>query len=116
MEIWPGEPYPLGAVYDGTGTNFSLFSEVAEGVELCLFDTAGVEVRVALPEQTVYCWHGYPAWYRSGPALRLSRSRTLQSGLRYPLQPIQAALGSLREGHRGLGPMEPRRLPLSTGR
>jgi glycogen operon protein len=37
-EIWPGEPFPLGATYDGTGTNFSLFSEVATRVELCLFD------------------------------------------------------------------------------
>src|SRR5260370_36386554 len=36
--IWPGEPYPLGATFDGTGTNFSLFSEVAERVALSLFD------------------------------------------------------------------------------
>ena len=35
MEIWPGKPYPLGATYDGTGTNFALFSSVASGVELC---------------------------------------------------------------------------------
>ena len=38
MEIWPGQPYPLGATFDGSGTNFALFSEVAERVELCLFD------------------------------------------------------------------------------
>ena len=37
---WVGKPHPLGATYDGTGTNFALFSEVAEGVELCLFDDA----------------------------------------------------------------------------
>ena len=36
--VWPGAPYPLGATYDGAGTNFALFSEVAERVELCLFD------------------------------------------------------------------------------
>ncbi len=59
MKIWPGEPYPLGATYDGAGTNFSLFSEVAERVELCLFDDDGVERRVALPETTALCWHGY---------------------------------------------------------
>ena len=38
MQIWPGQPYPLGATFDGVGTNFSLFSEAAERVELCLFD------------------------------------------------------------------------------
>src|SRR2546428_2812520 len=59
MKIWPGEPYPLGATYDGAGTNFSLFSEVAERVELCLFDDDGGERRVALPEVTALCWHGY---------------------------------------------------------
>jgi len=59
MQIWPGHPYPLGATYDGTGVNFSLFSEVAERVELCLFDEAGQETRVDLPEVTSYCWHGY---------------------------------------------------------
>ncbi|HTU06159.1 MAG TPA: alpha-amylase family glycosyl hydrolase, partial [Trebonia sp.] len=40
-ERWPGRPYPLGAAYDGIGTNFALFSEVAERVELCLFDDRG---------------------------------------------------------------------------
>ncbi len=59
MKVWPGQPYPLGAVYDGSGTNFSLFSEVAERVELCLFDDDGNESRVDLPEVTGYCWHGY---------------------------------------------------------
>jgi isoamylase len=57
-EIWPGEPYPLGAVYDGGGTNFSLFSEVADGVELCLFGDDG-ERRVELTEVDAACWHGY---------------------------------------------------------
>jgi len=59
MQIWPGHPYPLGAIYDGTGVHFSLFSEVAERVGLCLFDEAGQETRVDLPEVTSYCWHGY---------------------------------------------------------
>ena len=52
-------PYPLGATYDGGGTNFSLFSEVAERVELCLFDDSGAETRVDLPDVTALCWHGY---------------------------------------------------------
>ncbi len=57
-EVWPGSPYPLGASYDGAGTNFSVFSEKAEGIELCLFRDEG-ETRVPLPETTAYCWHAY---------------------------------------------------------
>jgi isoamylase len=56
---WPGRAYPLGATYDGVGTNFSVFSEAAEAVELCLFDEQGAETRIALPETTAFCWHGY---------------------------------------------------------
>ncbi len=59
MRIWPGEPLPLGAVFDGQGTNFSVFSEIATRVELCLFDGAGKETRIRLPEVTALCWHGY---------------------------------------------------------
>jgi isoamylase len=59
MKVWPGVPYPLGATFDGAGTNVSVFSEVADRVELCLFDDAGAETRVDLPEVTGYCWHGY---------------------------------------------------------
>lgn len=59
MKIWPGQPYPLGAIYDGSGTNFSLFSAVAERVELCLFDAQDQETRINLPEMTANCWHGY---------------------------------------------------------
>ena len=59
IEILPGQPYPLGATYDGMGTNFSVFSEVAERIELCLFDDDGNETRVDLPEMDAHCWHGY---------------------------------------------------------
>ncbi|MCX7620299.1 MAG: glycogen debranching protein GlgX [Acidimicrobiales bacterium] len=59
MELWPGQPFPLGATYDGTGTNFSVFSEVAERVELCLFDADGTERRLTLPEVTAFIHHGY---------------------------------------------------------
>ena len=58
-KVWPGNNYPLGASYDGAGTNFSLFSEVANRVELCLFDEQGHETRFDLPEVTSFCWHGY---------------------------------------------------------
>ena len=59
MRPWPGRPYPLGAGYDGVGTNFALFSEVAEYVELCLFDEDGTETRVRLPEVDGFVHHGY---------------------------------------------------------
>jgi len=59
MEIWPGHLYPLGATYDGSGTNFSLFSEIAEKVELCLYDDDGAEIRLEMPETTAFCWHCY---------------------------------------------------------
>ena len=59
MRLWPGQPFPLGASYDGAGTNFSLFSEVATGVDLCLFDDEGTEECVPLTEVTALCWHGY---------------------------------------------------------
>ncbi|GAA2633372.1 glycogen debranching protein GlgX [Paractinoplanes durhamensis] len=59
MKIWPGNPYPLGATYDGGGTNFALFSELADRVELCLFDDDGNETRVDLPEREALVWHGY---------------------------------------------------------
>ncbi|MDP9398535.1 MAG: glycogen debranching protein GlgX [Actinomycetota bacterium] len=63
MEIWPGTAYPLGATFDGAGTNLAVFSEVADRVELCLFDDAGEgalrETRVELPEVDGHVWHGY---------------------------------------------------------
>ena len=59
MKLLAGYPYPLGATFDGIGTNFSLFSEIAERVELCLFDEDDKETRLDLEEVTGYCWHGY---------------------------------------------------------
>ncbi|MPZ86832.1 MAG: glycogen debranching protein GlgX [Nitriliruptorales bacterium] len=59
VHVWPGNPYPLGATWDGRGTNFALFSEHADGVELCLFDVHGHEHRVEMVEQTAFIWHAY---------------------------------------------------------
>jgi isoamylase len=59
MQVWPGRPFPLGPEWDGNGTNFSLFSENAERVELCLFDADGNETRVELTEREAFNWHGY---------------------------------------------------------
>ncbi|TAJ47181.1 MAG: glycogen debranching enzyme GlgX [Herbiconiux sp.] len=59
MQSWPGSAYPLGATYDGSGTNFAIFSEAAEKVELCLFDDEGVETCVELIEVDAFVWHAY---------------------------------------------------------
>ena len=59
MQVWPGSAYPLGATFDGNGTNFALFSECAERVELCLFDEDGTETRVELRDVDAFVWHAY---------------------------------------------------------
>ena len=59
MQIWTGQSYPLGATFDGSGTNFALFSEAAERVELCLIDEDGTERRVEVTEVDAYVWHVY---------------------------------------------------------
>ncbi len=60
-DLWPGKPAPLGAEWDKQGVNFALFSEHAEGVELCLFNSSGVQEvrRIRLKEKTNLVWHGY---------------------------------------------------------
>jgi isoamylase len=58
VKAWPGRPFPLGPASDGEGTNFSVFSENAEGVELCLFD-GDVETRIAVTSRTAFNWHCY---------------------------------------------------------
>jgi glycogen operon protein len=62
----PGESFPLGATWDGRGTNFSVFSEVATRIELCLFSPNGTETRVDLPDRTAFCWNGYLPGVRPG--------------------------------------------------
>ena len=59
--ILPGRPDPRGATWDGAGVNFAIYSENAEWVELCLFDSVDgpATARLRLPERTTYVWHGY---------------------------------------------------------
>ncbi len=59
MRVWPGTAYPLGATWDGAGTNFALFSEVATRVQLCLFDADGTETHVEVTEVDGFVWHCY---------------------------------------------------------
>ena len=57
--VWPGSSAPLGASYDGGGTNFALFSEIAEQVDLCLVDENGEQSCIPLEEVDGYVWHTY---------------------------------------------------------
>ncbi|MGD8999624.1 MAG: glycogen debranching protein GlgX [Granulosicoccaceae bacterium] len=68
QRVWPGRPYPLGATWDGAGTNFAIFSAHAEKVELCLFDDTGKREleRIILPEYTHEIWHAYLPDVRAG--------------------------------------------------
>ncbi|MGA9491646.1 MAG: glycogen debranching protein GlgX [Mycobacterium sp.] len=59
VTVWPGSSYPLGANFDGGGTNFAVFSEIADKVELCLIDDKGEESRICLDEVDGYVWHAY---------------------------------------------------------
>ncbi len=68
VPLWPGKPYPLGASWDGKGTNFAIFSENATSVELCLFDKQNKETRLTLTEVSNFVWHGYVPGI--GPAQR----------------------------------------------
>ncbi len=107
-EIWPGRPFPLGPQWDGEGTNFSLFSENAERVELCLFDDEDNETRVELCERTAFHWHGYLPGVRPGQRYGYRVHGPYDPRERAPLQPEQAADRPVREVDRGQGPLEPR--------
>ncbi|HET8893645.1 MAG TPA: glycogen debranching protein GlgX [Gaiellaceae bacterium] len=66
VEVWPGTPFPLGPTWDGQGTNFSIFSENAERVELCLFDEHDEETRLEVRQRTAFNWHCYLPGVRPG--------------------------------------------------
>ncbi|MEJ1229444.1 MAG: glycogen debranching protein GlgX [Galbitalea sp.] len=66
MNTWPGSAYPLGATFDGNGTNFALYTEAAKRVVLCLFDEQLVETQVEFTEVDAYVWHAYLPEVRPG--------------------------------------------------
>ena len=115
-EIWPGRPFPLGPTWDGEGTNFSLFSENAERVELCLFDEEDDETRVELCERTAFHWHGYLPGVGPGQRYGYRVHGPYDPRERAPLQPAQAADRPVREVDRGQGPLEPRQRAARTSR
>ncbi len=108
MDVWPGDPFPLGPTWDGRGTNFALFSENAERVELCLFDPEDRETAHRADRA-----HGvqlallHPG-SRARPALRLSRARCVRPRDRTPVQSGEAPHRPVRKGDRRGDPVGPR--------
>jgi glycogen operon protein len=87
-KLLPGSPSPLGATWDGNGTNFAIYSEGATAVELCLVDPDGRETRLAMPECTEHVWHGYAEGVGPGQqyAYRVDGPWDPQQGLRFNKQ------------------------------
>src|SRR5207244_8642960 len=88
MRVWPGSPYPQGAMWDGEGVNFSIFSEHGDAVELCLFDRpedARETHRIRLRERTDLIWHCYLPDVRPGQVYgyRVHGPYEPQRGLRF---------------------------------
>ena len=77
VEVLPGSPTPLGAHWDGTGTNFALWSAGAHAVDLCLFDPDGAEHRHPLTESTHQVWHGRVTGIGLGYSLAVNQLSTL---------------------------------------
>lgn len=109
MHVKPGYPYPLGANYDGKGVNFALYSENAEGVELCLFDSDSNETRISLRHRTAFVWHIYIEGLKPGQhyAYRVHGQYRPEAGLRFNprvllLDPYAKALSGIENHDLGL--------------
>lgn len=109
MRIKPGAPFPLGATLDESGVNFSLFSENAEGVELCLFDEKLNETRIPLRHRTAFVWHIYIEGIKPGQkyAYRVQGQYQPEHGLRFNprvllLDPYAKALSGVENHDAGL--------------
>ncbi|HAE37337.1 MAG TPA: glycogen debranching enzyme GlgX [Candidatus Riflebacteria bacterium] len=109
MHVKPGTPYPLGATWDGKGVNFALYSEHAEGVDLCLFDLEISETRIAIRHRTAFVWHIYIEGIKPGQhyAYRVQGQYRPEAGLRFNqrvllLDPYAKALSGIEDHKRGL--------------
>ena len=107
MQTWPGHPYPLGATYDGTGTNFAVFSEGAERVELCLIEAASTrskksvtETRIEMTEVDGFVHHVYLPGLQPGQRYGYRVHGPYDPSSGPAVQLLQAAAGPLRQGHR----------------
>ena len=100
----PGSQFPLGATPGDGGTNFAVASSVADAVTLCLFDDAGTETQIPLPDYDAGVWHGFVPGVGPGQAVRVPGNRSLRSRPGPALQPGEAAArplcpGGQRRGH-----------------
>jgi glycogen operon protein len=109
MRVKPGRPFPLGATFDGKGVNFSLFSEHAEGVELCLFDQSLQETRISLRHRTAFVWHIYIEGLKPDQryAYRVHGQYKPEQGLRFNprallLDPYAKAVSDVEHHEHGL--------------
>ena len=109
MHIKRGHPYPLGATYDGKGVNFALYSEHAEGVELCLFDKDLNETKIPLRNRTAFVWHIYIDDIKPGQfyAYRVHGQYRPELGLRFNprvllMDPYAKALSGKENPEEGL--------------
>ena len=109
---WDGVPYPLGATYDGFGTNFALFSEVAERVDLCLFDADGTETRIPMPESTGFVWHAYLPQVISGQRYGYRVHGPWDPSNGHRCNPAKLLHRPVRQGVRGRDRLGPGRLPV----
>ena len=116
MHIWPGAAYPLGATWDGWGTNFALFSEAAERVELCLFDEAGTESRIELTEVDGFVWHGYLPAIGPGQRYGYRVHGPYDPRRGAALRAVEAAARPVRQGRRGRRDLERGAVRLPVGR
>ena len=114
VRVWPGKPFPLGPWWDGEGTNFSLFSEHAEQVELCLFDAADRETRYELTERTAFNWHGYLPGIGPGQryGYRVHGSWAPEQGHRF--NPKKLLIDPYAKAIEGPDPLGARRTPSRT--
>ena len=116
MQIWPGQPYPLGATFDGVGHQLLGVLRGRPSASSCACSTTqGMETRVDLPEMTALCWHGY-CRTSAGAALRLPRARPVGAGAGPLVQSRQAAARSLRQGDRRHVGLERSGVPVSLRR
>ncbi|MDF3064469.1 MAG: hypothetical protein K0R38_70 [Polyangiaceae bacterium] len=108
MKTLPGNPHPLGATWDGQGVNFALYSANAEGVDLCLFDDADKEQRIAVQQRTEHVWHVYVPGITVGQryGYRVKGPYDPESGHRFNpnvvlLDPYARALDGVERWERG---------------
>ena len=100
MQVWPGHRYPLGATYDGTGTNFAIFSEVAEARRAVPVRPVRQRAQGPAARAGRVRVARLPARGRAGPAVRLPGVRPVRPVPRAALQPAQAAARPVRAGGR----------------